>query len=187
MKHTELAIIYLVNALHGSDEELSTSLWTQTAELLQPSLGKICGSFQPAPEAWGHPIHQSFSVIFGRTNPDQFLTMYFQGREHQEKAVKFHLDNILKHCDLEEKTPDEQVRSFTANPKAGTEQEISAHLFWHLSMMQGEILPDAGLYYAPSCQAVIGEKLHEQILKNVSHYAIIMVRFDKETEVPNEG
>lgn len=186
MTHSELAILYPVCDLHGNDVDLSTSLWAQTTRMLQPSLGKICGSFQPASEAWGHPIHQPYGVVFGRTNPDLFLALYFQGRAQQEKAMQFHLDNILKHCDLVESFSEDQVRGFTADPKTGCEREISAHLFWHLGMMQGEIFPDAGLYYAPARQAVIGEKLHEQILKNAAGYAIVAVRFDKEATMRNE-
>lgn len=69
------------------------------------------------------------------------------------------------------------LHGFTMNPKEGKALDISAHLSWHLSMMAGQLMPDAGIYYVPARQAVISEVLDQQILSSVSSYALSVVRF----------
>lgn len=180
MKSCAMAILCSTDGLLGDDNNLRAQLWAQAAQLLQPTLGKVCRRFEPAGRAWGQSIPTPYSIILGRSDPALFTYFYSVGKQKQDEAVQFHLGGFLENLDLSERTEDACTISYSANPKPNGEKALSAHLFWHLGMMGGEIFPDAGIYYAPACQSCITEKLHQQILGNIKSYAIAMVRFSVE-------
>ena len=183
MRHSDLAIIFSTAGLTGSDKELRENIWAQTTALLTPSLGKAFNRFEPASEVWEQKIKEPFSVILGRSDPEGFLFFYTTGRKIQEKSVESHLDALMQSFNFGEAFENDHARGFSMSPKAGCEEKVSAHLFWHTGMMCGEVFPDAGIYFAAARQAVIGQALHNEILKDVGHYAIALVRFyDKAQE-----
>ena len=177
MKSLEYAIVHYLPEDSGSKESLCQEIWQRTAELLLPSLGKSYMRFEPAAEAWGSVIREPYSVILGKSDPEFFLENYFTARKIQNLAVKYHLDQTLKTIGIESGQEPADLLKMPIEPKPGMEEAFSAHLFWQTGMMNGEIFPDAGLYYAPARQSMIGEKLHQQILADIRHYAIAMVRF----------
>ena len=177
MESLECAIVHALPESGADNESVCKELWQKTAELLLPSLGKAFMRFEPAVRAWGEAIRQPYGVILGKSDPEVFLENYFTARKIQNLAVKYHLDQTLKALDVDESANFATLIGKPLQAKPGMEDALSAHLFWQCGMMNGEIFPDAGLYYAPARQSVIGEKLHRQILADVRHYAIAMVRF----------
>ncbi len=177
MKTLEMAFLNSTEGMSGDDRELCEKLWAKTAELLMPNLGKHYKRFEPAATAWGNEINKPYSVILGCSDPKSFLFFYVTAREAQEKAVDFHLNGFLGGFDLGEKFDEDGLHGFTMNPKEGAETAVQVHLLWHLKMMGGGFFPDAGIYCVPARQAVVTEALNEQILSDVGHYAISMVRF----------
>ncbi len=181
MRSTTLAIIHSVSGMTGTDENLRRQVWMQTAELLKPMLGKVCGRFEPAAKAWGQDVDKPYGTILGRCDPALFLYFFATGQEVQSKAVKHHMNAFMCQFDLGEKHQDGEMTGFTLNPKSDAGQEIAVHLQWHLGMMAGEVFPDSGIYVAPARQSVVSEKLSEQILKHIGDYAISVVRICDES------
>ena len=177
MKTTTMAFLYPTEGLDGDDHALCEQLWAKTAELLTPKLGKLYKRFEPAGKAWDTNINKPYGVVLGRSDPKLFLYVYASAQEAQESAVKHHMNGFLDAFDIGEQFDEGKLHGFTMNPKAGAEKAVSAHLLWHVGMMGGEFFPDAGIYYVPARQSVISEALNNQILGDVAHYAICMVRF----------
>ena len=177
MKTTTMAFLHPTEGLNGDDHALCEQLWAKTTELLKPNLGKLYKRFEPAGKAWGEDINKPFGVVLGRSNPKSFLVLYENAREKQEEALKFHMGGFLGNFDIGEKFDEGGLHGFTVNPKEGKALDISAHLSWHLSMMAGQLMPDAGIYYVPARQAVISEVLDQQILSSIGSYALSVVRF----------
>ena len=177
MNTVTMAFLHPTEGLTGDDKTVCEQLWAKTTELLTPNLGRLYKRFEPAGEAWGESIGKPFGVVFGRRDPRQFLVLYANARERQEEAVKFHMGGFLGNFDMGERFDEDGLHGFTMNPKEGKDQDISAHLSWHLSMMAGQLMPDAGIYYVPARQAVISEVLGRQILSSVGSYALSVVRF----------
>lgn len=180
MKTTALAIVHPTIGQSGDDNVLCSQLWAQTTALLQPMLGKFYGRFEPAVHAWNQSVDRPYGIIFGRTDPALFLYFYATGKAKQEQSVHYHMGGLMENFNIGEKFENEKVTGLVMSLTPGKEKDISAHLLWHLGMMSGELLPDAGIYYAPGRQAVISEKLDEQILGDIGCYAISMVRFCSE-------
>ena len=177
MKTLEMAFLHSTEGMSGDDRELCEKLWAKTAELLMPKLGKYYKRFEPAAKAWNNEVNKPYGVILGRSDPKSFLLFYVSAQEAQEKAIKYHMGSFLGGFDLGEKFDEDGLHGFVMNPKEGAETDVQVHLLWHLDMMGGGFFPDAGIYYVPARQAVITEALNEQILKDIGHYAISVVRF----------
>ena len=86
------------------------------------------------------------------------------------------MGGILNNLDVGGEFSEGGIHGFTMTPKEGGEEGMSAHLFWHVGMMSGELFPDAGIYYVPARQAVISEALDRQILSSIGNYALSVVR-----------
>lgn len=177
MNSVTMAFLHPTEGLDGDDKAVCEQLWAKTTELLKPNLGKLYKRFEPAGKAWGEDINKPFGVVLGRSDPRSFLVLYANAREKQEEALKFHMGGFLGNFDIGEKFDEGGLHGFTMNPKEGKALDISAHLSWHLSMMAGQLMPDAGIYYVPARQAVISEVLDQQILSSVGSYALSVVRF----------
>lgn len=177
MKTVTMAFLYPTEGLSEDDKTLAEQLWAKTAELLKPNLGKLYTRFEPAGNAWGETIGKPFGVVPGRSDPRMFLLLYGNARERQGEAVKFHTSGFLGNLEIGESFEEDGRRGFTMNPKNGKGPDISMHLSWHIGMMAGQILPDAGIYYVPARQAAIGDALEQQILSGVGNYALSLVRF----------
>lgn len=176
MRKAEMAIVYPTAGMSGSNDEVRLNIWSQTAALLKPHLGKLYDRFEAADSAWDEKIGSPYGVILGKDSPEQFLYFYSVGKKLQSRAVDYHLRGFLGSMDIIDKSEDAE-RGFTMSPKARAEDAVAAHAFWHVGMMSGELFPDAGIYFAAARQAVIGDKLHQEIMKNIGDYAIAMVRF----------
>ena len=177
MKTVTTAFLHPTEGLSGDDKAVCEQLWAKTTELLTPNLGKLYKRFEPAGKAWGETISKPFGVVLGRSDPRAFLVLYANAREKQEEAVKFHMGGFLGGFEIGDQFDEGTLHGFTMNPKEGKSVEISAHLSWHCSMMAGQLMPDAGIYYVPARQAVISEVLDQQILSNIGGYALSVVRF----------
>ena len=94
--------------------------------------------------------------------------------------MQYHLHGMLDSSQVSDRQESETTREYTITPKEGCAMALQAHLFWHTSMMRGEILPDAGIYFVPARQACIAESLHDQILGHMDQYALAVVRFYSE-------
>ena len=175
-KTAVMALLHPTEGLSEDDKALCEQLWAKTTELLKPKLGKLYKRFEPAGKAWGNAINKPFGVVLGRSDPQAFLLFYVNAKQAQERAVKYHMGGVLGNLDLGEEFADGNLRGFTATPKEGGEKDMSAHLFWHVGMMTGELFPDAGIYYVPARQAVISEALDRQILSSIGNYALSVVR-----------
>ena len=180
MKTTSLVLVLSTDGLTGDDAALRTALWSQVSELLQPTLGRVCKRFEPAVEAWRQKIDQDYGILLGRSDPALFLYFYSSGRHRQEEAVQYHLHGMLDSSQVSDRQETETTREYTITPKVGCALALQAHLFWHTSMMRGEILPDSGIYFVPARQACIAESLHDQILGHMDQYALAVVRFYSE-------
>ena len=177
MKTATMVLLHSIETMSGTDSELSEQIWRKTSELLLPNLGKMYTRFEPADAAWDTQISAPYGVVLGRSDPKTFLMLYVLGRERQEEAAKYHIDGFLSSVELGDAITEGNMRGFVLNPKEDAKRALSAHLFWHVGMMGGELLPDAGIYCVPARQAVIGEALDKQILQNIGHYALSAVRF----------
>ena len=177
MNSVTMAFLHPTEGLDGDDKAVCEQLWAKTTELLKPNLGKLYKRFEPASKAWGEEINKPFGVVLGRSDPRSFLVLYANAREKQEAAVKFHMGGFLDNFDIGEQFDEGKLHGFTMNPKEGKALDISAHLSWHLGMMAGQLMPDAGIYYVPARQAVISEVLNNQILSSIGSYALSVVRF----------
>ena len=177
MNTVTMAFLHPTEGLSEDDKTLCEQLWAKTTELLKPRLGKFYTRFEPAAKAWGETITMPFGVVLGRSTARMFLALYANARDKQEQAVKFHTNGFLGCFDVGEEFEDGAMRGFTMNSKKGKTPELSAHLSWHVGMMAGEVFPDAGIYYVPARQAVIGEALEQHVLSNIGSYALSLVRF----------
>lgn len=183
MKTTTLSIVHSIAGSSENDEILSARIWEQTVELLHPLLGQVCSRFEPAVRAWQQSVERPYGVVFGRSDPALFLYFYSMGKDHQERAVQHHMTGLINNFDMGEL---QEELPTAIHPKPGAGPEISAHLLWHLGLIGGEILPDAGVYYASARQSFISDKLNEQIFSSIEDYAVSVVHFCMITN-PDEG
>lgn len=177
-----LAIIHLVDGWEGSDADLREKIWAQTVGLLQPILGKYCGRFEPEPLPWSRAEVPDYGVILGRRHPAHLLRLYQQAREEQERAVRYHLREILENCRFNDSAGEGKVAGVGLEPKPGKEDAVTMHVLWNVEMMLGEVFPDAGIYYYPTRQAVLSEELNKRIIEHVEDYALSQVRLYRKTE-----
>ena len=177
MKKSDMAFVVPVKGLGENKAGLDLYVWSQVTKILEPTLGKTCGRFEPAEVAWKQSIRNPFGIVYGRSDPALFLYFYAYGKSKQEDAISHHLKGILDKCDVEDKFEEDNIIGISVNPQKGQEDEVAAHLFWHTGMMAGEIFPDAGIYYVSARQSCVSSALDEEILKNIADYAIVMVRF----------
>ena len=175
-KTAVMALLHPTEGLSDDDRALCEQLWAKTTELLKPKLGKLYKRFEPASKAWGNAINKPFGVVLGRSDPQAFLLFYVNAKQAQEKAVKYHMGGVLGSLNFGEEFTEGDLHGVAATPKEGGEEDLSAHLFWHVGMMSGELFPDAGIYYVPARQAVISEALDRQILSSIGNYALSVVR-----------
>lgn len=180
MRHRELAMVFSIKEINAPDDVLRAHLWQETVKILTPALGKIYGRFEPAGSASGQSIHTACSTLLGRSEPAMFMYFYAHGKAILDHALQHHMKGILDNLDVEEKRESEKVIAVTMKPKEGAKDALNAHVFWQMSIMDGLVMPDSGIYLASERCTIVGEAKHNEILQNMKDYAIVMVRFYEE-------
>ena len=172
-----MAIVFRAVESGTGKSKTSEQVWSEAVNLLRPVLGKFCGAFYPATQAWGQAIHDPFGVVFGRRNPVEVLELYAAAREKQVRAISFHLEGLLSPKDLENarKVGDALFCSIEVQPD---DKEKLAHSVWHLFLQHGVILPDCGIYYAAEGKSILPPKDEQAILTNCSAYALCAVTLE---------
>lgn len=174
MKSTQLALVFPLGDHHKNDNAARISVWSEAVAILQPLLGKVCSRFEPSVRAWKQDINQPFGVVLGRSEPAQFLYFYATGKHVQNEAMRFHLSGFLDQLEpVGENGEDSGIYAVQITP--GKNDALAAHLFWHISAMAGEVLPDLGIYFVKEKQAVVSDETDKEILSHIERYAICMV------------
>lgn len=183
MDAIHLAVILSADGLPQDTEEASQEVWGTVTHLLLPRLGKIYAKFYPAKKAWGHRIPETFGVVLGKKAPDRFLCLYFEACRAQAVAIHFHATELVKTVDphllekaIEAKAPFCPVVVDGSNPKQ------TVHAVWQLSLREGALLPDCGVYYANLGKALANQEEQDAILANVAGYALCVVALEFKEE-----
>jgi len=168
---SNLVVIVPVDRSEGND----ITVWQQTAELLQPMLGKEISRFEPAVNAWRQSTGSPFSVVFGKRDPALFLYFYSMAKEAQGRAIQHHMAGVLDHLDISQKFQNEEVLLCAVNVK-DNDKAVAAHMSWHLAMMEGKLLPDCAIYYKEDKRSACTEELDKKVITQMERYALCVVR-----------
>ena len=184
MNYNYLAVIIPAKWLPQNIDQARTQAWAAVSQLLLPNLGKFYGRFYPAAAPWGQALAYPFSVVLGREDPVAFLNLFYQAGKMQEEAVMFHSVGMLSNINFDqtERIGDTLVCHVTADKSSDA---LRAHPLWHLTMMEGEPLPDCGLYFMEQKCAVINPGLEKAIAAHPGDYALCAVTLE-EMEAPND-
>lgn len=183
MDAIHLAVILPVDGLPQDTEDASQEVWGTVTHLLLPHLRKSYGKFYPAKKAWGYSVPEPFGVVLGKKAPDRFLRLYFEACRAQAAAIHFHVTELVKTVDpyllekaIEEKTLFCPVVVDGSNPKQ------TAHAVWQISLHEGALLPDCGVYYAKLGTALANREEQDAILANAAGYALCVVTLEFKEE-----
>ena len=61
----------------------------------------------------------------------------------------------------------------------GTNKRLEGHIFWHMAMANGVILPDCGVYYAERKRSTVEPGLEKVIESYPAGYALCMVTLEQ--------
>ena len=184
MNFNYLVVIMPRKWLPQNTEQARTQAWAAVSQLLLPNLGKFYGRFYPAAAPWGQALAYPFSVVLGREDPVTFLNALYQAKQKQDDAIAFHSVGMLNNINFDqtERIGDTLVCHVTADKSSDA---LRAHSLWHLTMMEGEPLPDCGLYFMEQTCAVIDPGLEKAIAAHPGDYALCAVTLE-EMEAPND-
>lgn len=179
MKYCNVAVVLPITELSGNEQELQNNVWAKTSDLLLPALGKLYRQFNPASNAWGHPIRNPLGVVLGKQEPELFLALFLAAQKRQMEATAFHAEAMIEKTDLSKA---QAVGDSLLCPVVvdGSDPELMVHTLWHLSMHRGDLLPDCGIYYAHLGRAVASLEEQRQVLSRPSDYALCMVMLSPE-------
>ena len=183
MGSTHLAVILPVGGLPQDTEEVSQEVWGTVTHLLLPGLGKYYAKFYPAKKAWGYRVPETFGVVLGQKAPNRFLRLYYEACRAQASAIHFHVRELVKTVDphlLEEAI--KEKRRFCPVFVDGNDPKQAAHAVWQISLHEGTLLPDCGVYYAKLGKALASQEEQDAILANVAGYALCMVTLEIKEE-----
>lgn len=183
MDATHLAVILPVDGLPQDTEKASQEVWGTVTNLLLPHLGKYYAKFSPAKRAWGYRIPETFGVVLGKKAPDRFLCLYFEACRAQASAIHFHVTELVKTVDphLLEKAIEENTL-FCPVVVDGSNPKQTAHAVWQISLHEGALLPDCGVYYAKLRKALASKAEQDAILANVAGHALCVVTLEFKEE-----
>lgn len=177
-----LAIIVPVDDLEiQSAHALYGAVWSRVSTLLLTQLGKRFTRFEPASLAWRQEIDHPFGVIMGKKDPARFLYFYHAARQHQEAAIRFHMDGFLNGVGDISKAEYGNMAIFTVKVN-GNNEAVTHHMLWHASMLGGELLPDGGIYYLAEKESFATDQLDQKVLFNLEGYALCMVALSTDTD-----
>ena len=181
MKYCNVAVVLPITELSGNEQELQNNVWAKTSDLLLPALGKLYRQFNPASNAWGHPIRNPLGVVLGKQEPELFLALFLAAQKSQMDATAFHAEAMIEKTDLSKV---QAVGDSLLCPVVvdGSDPELMVHTLWHLSMHRGDLLPDCGIYYAHLGRAVASLEEQRQVLSRPSDYALCMVMLSPEVK-----
>lgn len=181
MKTSHLAMVIPIDTAEKNDQSIRAAVWQMATELLLPQLGKRYSRFEPANKAWKQTVNQPFGVVIGRNDPAVFLYFYAAGKSHQEAAIQFHMASFLE--GLEPIIKNEQAGvAMYAVQICGDGSDVAPHMLWHVALMNGELLPDCGIYFAQEKRALADDALDKHVLSHLEHYAMCVVTLTLEAE-----
>lgn len=177
MKANVMAVIYDAEKLPKQEPAARAQIWARTTQLLLPGLGKLYSKFYPAVRAWGKTIGDPLGVILGARSPEKLLSFYVAACEAQSRAVEFHLAPLLGGFDPEKvvQAGDALICPVSVDM---SDQAVSSHAIWHLSIMNGDLLPDCGVYHASKSSAVVSPEDSRSIIRNAANYAMCLVALE---------
>ncbi|MFI3293291.1 MAG: hypothetical protein SNI70_07205 [Rikenellaceae bacterium] len=173
MRATNLVIVVPTPPNETSEQRIAEIVWPQVTQLLLPKLGKYYARFEPATSAWGQHISKPFSVFAGKASPAEFLYFYTHGRVQQENAIHHHLEALGECIKPVSKSEDEDSMMFVFSTSDA--EKSQAHLNWHLAMISGSLLPDAGLYFLHKKEAIVTDEIQTHVLAHREQYALCVV------------
>lgn len=181
MKGSYMAVVVPLSGLTPDDQEMRKEIWGTVTNLLMPLLGKGCGMFYPAAQAWGHPVRKPFGIIMGREDPAKFLCLYREARKAQSDATAFHMAPLLDKIDPNavRRAGDALVCPVELNLD---DTNLVGHAFWHVAIHDGSVLPDCGIYYAGLGRAIASRDEERALLIKLSEYALCVVTLEIEEE-----
>lgn len=163
---------------------LRQMVWSQAAEQLQLLLGKTCSCFSPAVFPYGEPMHLPYGVALGGAESQLFLLCYLNARERQEQEIESRNQAIraqgkqVGHFRPDETTEVTVMAFNSVNPELQKHLETAQHFF------SNDITAAAGLYYLGSCSNYISEQQEQQILSNLSAYALCVAELQPLEDKP---
>ena len=112
-----------------------------------------------------------------------FLNVFHQAKKKQEEAIAYHSMGMLNNINLDqtERIGKALVCHVTADKSSDA---LRAHSLWHLTMMEGEPLPDCGLYFMEQKCAVIAPGLEKAIAAHPGDYVLCAVTLEFEEGTP---
>lgn len=151
---------------------LQTMIWSQAAKQLKPLLGKVCSSFSPAAAPFGEPLCLPLGVALGAADPQSFLLCYLHARERQEKEIAARNSKIHACGTTVGHFRPDQNTEVTVMAYRSDDPELQAYVKTARRFFSNDITAAAGLYYLGFHSNYISGKQEEQILSNLSAYAL---------------
>ena len=174
MKTIHMAVVVPIEPDQENDGITREAVWCKTTRLLMPQLGKTFTRFEPSAAAWRQKVGQPFGVVLGKSEPALFLYFYTAAKAYQEAAIKFHLAGFLDGLEPTMKNEQGDATVYAIEVK-GDGKEIAPHMLWHVAMINGELLPDCGIYHLREKRAFVDETQDRQILSHLDRYALCVV------------
>lgn len=174
MSESHLAVVFSTKGLPQNTEQARAAVWAEASRLLQRDMGKLYDGFYPSPRSWGSDIRYPFGVVMGRDDPAGFLRLYKQAREKREATIDYHVGATLLEAGPKGLR---QVGDTLICPVIldGKNKRLTGHVYWHMALKEGAILPDCGVYYAERKRSLVEPGLEKTIESSSADYALCVV------------
>ena len=178
MRANHLAVVFPMKELPQNTVQACGAVWAETSRLLLPGMGKLYDAFYPAARSWDVEIPTPFGVVLGQADPCRFLHLYMLARRSREDSAAYHVRDALAEAGLEKL---QAAGDILVCPVAldGTNKRLEGHIFWHMAMANGVILPDCGVYYAERKRSTVEPGLEKVIESYPAGYALCMVTLEQ--------
>lgn len=177
MRANYLAVVFAMKQLPQNTEKVPVAVWAETSRLLRQDMGKLYSGFYPAARPWDVEIRTPFSVVLGRDDPTRFLRLFSEARMKRGLAIDYHVGGTLVETGFDNlrKIGDTLICPVALD---GTNKDLEAHIFWHMALANGAILPDCGIYYAERKRSSVEPGLEKVIESSPEDYALCMVTLE---------
>ncbi len=174
MHFNHLCLIYQTRYMGLLTEEKEQELWSQVASTLIPHMGKGFHHFSPTATAWGCPIPSQYGLVSGAKDPKAFVFCFLEALATQKASIAFHSTSLQDNPPSVSATEMDGNVAFVVKLD-GTKPYALSDIMWHIGLMEGKLVPDAGVYFPNERETFCDEAMQSKILANLKDYTLCMV------------
>ena len=169
MRENYIILLFSANGLPDGEALAAEEIRKRAKLALSPGCGKYYRSYALSASPWGIDVSHPEGVVLGRSDPEKFLKLYNRARSVQTEAINFHMFKLVESELLRSERIDGNTLLCFVTPRC---DEPPVHAIWYMAMLEGELLPDCGIYFADLKKSLISKEEDIEVLSHISNYAL---------------